>query len=64
MYEDPKSVEGYHAHVYFRTPEERETALALHEHLGDAFAEVRVGRLAHIRAQCSRWRCHPMRSRG
>ena len=44
MYVDPKGVEGYHAHVYFRTPEERGAALALHEHIGEAFAEVRVGR--------------------
>ncbi len=44
MYEDPKCVEGYHAHVYFRTPEERAAALTLHEHIGEAFTGVRVGR--------------------
>ena len=44
MYEDPTCVEGYHAHVYFRSPEERGAALELHGYIAEAFGQVRVGR--------------------
>lgn len=40
---DHNSIYGYHAHVYYRTPEEREVAAQIREVLAERF-EVQLGR--------------------
>ena len=40
---DPKSIDGYHAHIYYPDPASRERAAVIREELDQLF-EVRLGR--------------------
>ena len=45
MTEDLPKIEGYHAHLYFTTPEQRATALRLRHRIGQRFREAVLGRV-------------------
>jgi len=45
----PTTIRGFHAHVYFRNPRERDIALALREEMARAHPDARLGRV-HDRA--------------
>jgi DOPA 4,5-dioxygenase len=45
--QDSAGIQSYHAHIYFRTPEERSRALALREQIGERFG-VQLGRVHDV----------------